>query len=101
VVDVSCEVKSRRFACHSLDANRVGPALWGVVERKAGKAEGDAYSEAMGRANHTWDAAAIKVWLTNPEQVVPGQGLNYRLDLAQDREDVVVYLATLSVPRGQ
>jgi cytochrome c len=94
-------VESRCFACHSLDANRVGPALRGVVGRKAGKAQGYAYSEALGRASHTWDATAIKAWLTNPEQVVPGQVMNYRLDLAQDREDVVAYLATLSVPRGQ
>ncbi len=89
-------VESRCFACHSLDANRVGPALRGVVGRPAGKAEGFDYSPALAAATHTWDAAGIRRWLTNPEQVVPGQKMNYRLDREEDRQDVVAYLASLS-----
>ncbi|WP_245597886.1 c-type cytochrome [Ottowia thiooxydans] len=91
-------VESRCFACHSLDTHRVGPALGGVVGRKAGKAEGFVYSKAMTAATHTWNAAGIKAWLTDPEKVVPGQAMNYRLDEAQDREDVVAYLVRLSTP---
>ena len=91
-------VESRCFACHSLDANRVGPALRGVVGRKAGKAEGYFYSEAMAAATHTWTVAGLKAWLTDPEKVVPGHDMNYHLDQAQDREDVVGYLASLSKP---
>lgn len=89
-------VESRCFACHSLDANRAGPALRGVVGRKAGKAEGYFYSEAMAAATHTWTEAGLKAWLTNPEKVVPGQEMYYQLDSAQDREDVVAYLASVS-----
>ena len=91
-------VESRCFACHSLDANRVGPALRGVVGRVAGKAPDFAYSAALAAATQRWDSASIKRWLTDPEQVLPGQAMNYRLDAAQDREDVVAYLATLSAP---
>jgi cytochrome c len=93
-------VESRCFACHSLDLNRVGPALRGVVGRKAGTAAGYAYSEAFTAARHTWDADSIKAWLTNPELLLPGQNMNYRLDQAQDREDVVAYLITLSAASG-
>ena len=89
-------VESRCFACHSLDANRAGPALRGVVGRKAGKVEGYFYSEAMAAATHTWTEAGLKAWLTNPEKVVPGQEMYYQLDSAQDREDVVAYLASVS-----
>jgi cytochrome c len=89
-------VESRCFACHSLDAHRAGPALRGVVGRKAGKAEGYFYSEAMASATHTWTVAGLKAWLTNPEAVVPGQEMNYYLTEAQDREDVVAYLASVS-----
>jgi len=92
-------VESRCFACHSLDSNRVGPALRGVVGRAAGRAPGYFYSRALEAASHTWDATRIKAWLSDPEQVLPGQEMNYRLDLAQDRDDVVAYLSTLSVPR--
>jgi cytochrome c len=90
--------ESRCVACHSLDANRVGPALRGVVGRVAGKAPAYFYSEAMAAATHTWDRAKLKAWLTNPESVVPGQTMNYRLDLPQDRDDVVAYLASVSGP---
>lgn len=91
-------VESRCFACHSLDAHRVGPALRGVLGRVAGKAAGYAYSDALTAATRTWDAQGIQTWLTDPEQLLPGQRMNYRLDLAQDRADVVAYLATVSDP---
>ena len=91
--------ESRCVACHSLDTNRVGPALHGVLGRVAGKAEGYSYSKAMAAATHVWDSATLKAWLTDPETVVPGQVMNYRLDAAQDREDVVAYLATQSCTR--
>jgi cytochrome c len=94
-------VETRCFACHSLDANRVGPALRGVVGRRAGTAEGFAYSEALRTATHNWDSASIQQWLTDPERLLPGQAMNYRLDLAQDREDVVAYLASLAASAGQ
>lgn len=90
--------ESRCVACHSLDANRVGPALRGVVGRTAGKAKDYFYSEAMTAATHVWDVTQLKAWLTNPEDVVPGQDMNYRLDIPQDREDVVAYLASVSPP---
>lgn len=90
--------ESRCIACHSLDENRVGPALRGVVGRRAGTAPDYAYSSALAAANHTWDRAKITAWLTNPEDVVPGQAMNYRLDLPQDRDDVVAYLASLKAP---
>lgn len=90
-------VESRCFACHSLDVNRVGPALRGVVGRRAGTAEGFTYSAALGAATHVWDEHSIKAWLANPEMVVPGQYMNFRLEQAQDREDVVAYLGSLSV----
>lgn len=89
--------ESRCFACHSLDTNRVGPALQGVVGRPAGKAEGYLYSKALAAAIHTWTVERLKAWLTDPENVVPGQEMNYRLDSPQDREDVVAYLASISL----
>jgi cytochrome c len=93
--------ESRCIACHSLDDNRVGPALRGVVGRRAGTAPDYAYSAALAGARHTWDRAKITAWLTNPEDEVPGQAMNYRLDLSQDRDDVVAYLASVSAPASR
>jgi len=88
--------ESRCVACHSLDANRVGPALGTVVGRVAGKAPDYFYSQALGAATHVWDRNKLLAWLTNPESVVPGQAMGYRVEMPEDRQDVVAYLASLS-----
>jgi cytochrome c len=92
--------ESRCVACHSLDEHRVGPALRGVVGRVAGKAPGFAYSSALAQSTHRWDVQHLQAWLTNPEAVVPGQAMNYRLDQPQDRADVVAYLAQQRLVSG-
>lgn len=87
--------ESRCIACHSLDTNRVGPALQGVVGRVAGKAPDFAYSKALGAASHSWERDKLLAWLTDPEALVPGQGMGYSVEKADDRRDVVAYLATV------
>lgn len=87
--------ESRCVACHSLDANRVGPALGTVVGRVAGKAPDYFYSQALGAATHVWSRDKLLAWLTNPESVVPGQAMGYRVEMPEDRQDVVAYLASL------
>ncbi|ESZ86958.1 MAG: cytochrome C [Blastomonas sp. CACIA14H2] len=78
--------------CHSLDANRVGPAHRGVFGRKAGSAPGFAYSPALKKAKFAWDAARLDKWLTNPQGFVPGAKMGFRLSDAQKRADVIAYL---------
>jgi len=78
--------------CHSLDANRVGPAHRGVFGRKAGSAPGFAYSPALKKAKFAWDVAKLDTWLTNPQGFVPGAKMGFRLPDAQKRADVIAYL---------
>lgn len=78
--------------CHSLDANRVGPAHRGVFGRKAGSAPDFAYSPALKKAKFAWDAARLDKWLTNPQGFVPGAKMGFRLSDAQKRADVIAYL---------
>ena len=85
-------------SCHSPDANGDGPAHRGVVGRRAGALKDFDYSPALRNSKILWTRATLKAWLTNPETVVPGQDMNYRLDIPQDRDDVVAYLASVSVP---
>lgn len=91
--------ESRCVACHSVDANRVGPAHQGVFGRKAGSAPDYAYSKAVASSNVVWTRANLLAWLAGPEAVIPGQAMNYSLGEAAEREDVVAYLATLSIPK--
>jgi len=82
-------------SCHSVDVHGDGPAHVGVVGRRAGALKDFDYSPALRRSKLLWTRATLKAWLTNPEALIPGQGMDYQLDDAQEREDVVAYLATL------
>ncbi len=82
-------------ACHSVNDHRVGPRHAGVLGRKAGSAAGYDYSPALAGSRVVWTQTTLKKWLTDPEQLIPGQRMGYRLGLAQERADVVAYLATL------
>ncbi len=87
--------ESRCTACHSVDAHRVGPAHQGVLGRKAGSAKGYQYSEALKNSKVVWKTDTLRAWLADPEALIPGQGMGYRVDGATDRADLVAYLATL------
>ncbi len=89
--------ESRCVACHSVDANRVGPAHQGVLGRKAGSAPGYAYSKALAESPLVWTREKLVAWLAGPENVIPGQAMNYSLGDARERDDVVAYLATLTL----
>lgn len=91
--------ESRCIGCHSLDQNRVGPALGTVVGRIAGKQADFAYSAALGRATHVWTPEKLQTWLTDPEALVPGQAMGYSLSQADDRRNVVAFLQSLTEPR--
>lgn len=82
-------------SCHSIDQHGEGPAHRGVVGRRAGALNDFDYSPALRKSRILWTRATLKAWLTDPEALIPGQGMDYHLDDAQDREDVVAYLATL------
>jgi cytochrome c len=86
---------ARCSACHSVDANRVGPMHLGVLGRKAGGLKNYRYSVALSNSKVVWNRENLLAWLKNPEAVIPGQSMGYSLDNAEDRSDVVAYLATL------
>ena len=87
--------ESRCTACHSVDADRVGPRHAGVLGRRAGSVPGFAYSPALKASRFAWDQSLLLRWLTNPEALVPGQRMGYSVADAAVREDLVAYLATL------
>ena len=81
------------MGCHSLDEDDVGPKHRGVVGRAAGAVPGYAYSPALKNSGLTWDAGNLDRWLTNPQTLVPGAKMFFALPNAQDRADVISYLA--------
>jgi cytochrome c len=86
--------ESRCTACHSLDHSRIGPAHRGVFGRRVGKVAGFDYSPALRHSHVVWNAKSLNRWLTNPEAFIPGQKMGYSVPDAQDRADVIAFLAS-------
>ena len=87
--------ESRCIACHSPDANRVGPMHRGVFGRKAGSLANYTYSKALKGTDFVWSEDTLDKWLTNPQALVPGQKMNFRVTKPEDRADIIAYLKTL------
>ena len=84
--------EQRCSGCHSLDANRVGPAHRGVYGRRAGSAPNFNYSPAVRGSAIVWNETTLNQWLSNPQALIPGQRMNFRVADARERADVIAYL---------
>lgn len=83
-------------ACHSLDANRVGPKHRGVYGRAAGSVPDFRYSNALRELNIIWDDDTLDSWLENPPAFAPGTAMGVRLADPGEREAIIAYLKSLS-----
>jgi cytochrome c len=82
-------------ACHSLNAgqNGIGPSLHGLFGRKAGTAPDFPYSPFMKRSGITWDEAALKSYLPDPQAKVPGTKMTFAgIKDPQQLDDLIAYL---------
>lgn len=94
---LAAEPGERLFArrcggCHSLSANRFGPALGGVYGRRVATAPGFRYSAALRSRSFAWDAASLDAWLTGPRRLVPGTAMTATVANADDRAAIIVFL---------
>jgi len=89
-------------SCHTNvegGANKVGPALWGVVERPIATAEGFSYSSALkgfgeGKA---WTYEELNGFLWKPKSYVKGTSMGFGgLKKVGDRAAIVAYLRSLA-----
>ncbi len=90
--------KSRCTACHSLDANRIGPMHRGVFGRKSGSVAGYKYSPAVRKLNVVWNETTLDTWLKSPTTMAPGTMMGLSVPNAQDRADLIAYLKSVSPP---
>ena len=91
-------------ACHTGDkggANKVGPNLWGIVNRPVASHEGYSYSAGMkafsdgGKA--VWDYDHLNGFLTAPKAYVKGTAMGFGgLKKIEDRAALIAYLRTLA-----
>lgn len=88
--------ESRCIACHSLDAHRVGPAHRGVFGSRAGSVQGYNYSDALKNSQIVWTAQNLDKWLSNPEELIPGQKMGFLIGNQLERTDIIAYLMTVN-----
>ena len=87
--------QTRCTACHAIDSNKVGPAHRGVLGRRVGSLPGYRYSDELARSRLRWTPQTLNLWLEDPEELVAGQRMGFKVDSAQERADLIAYLATL------
>ena len=83
-------------ACHSIaegGANKIGPALWGVIGRKAGSVPNYKYSKAMAAYSKNWSFEEMNGFLIKPKDWIKGTKMSFAgLKNAKDRASVILYM---------
>ena len=80
-------------ACHSDKPDAIGPSLRGVFGRKSAALPDYRYSNAMQRANLTWDEANLAAYIKDPQTKVKGNRMPFGgLATDKDIDDVIAYL---------
>ncbi len=96
--------QERCSLCHEAGPNASGggqgPALNGVVGRKAASGSGFPYTKALRDSNITWDRQTLDGFLTDPQRRVPGTAMPVSVPDAAERADLIAYLATLGSGAG-
>ena len=83
-------------ACHSITeggANKIGPALWGVLGKPTGSAPGYKYSKAMASHGKNWAFEEMNGFLIKPKDLIKGTKMSFAgLKKAEDRAAVILYM---------
>ena len=83
-------------ACHSIakgGVNKIGPALWGVLGRKAGSISDYKYSKAMAAHAKPWSLEEMNGFLIKPKEWIKGTKMAFAgLKKETDRAAVILYM---------
>jgi cytochrome c len=102
--DRGAQVAKQCQACHNFQEGqgpKVGPDLYGVVDRPIASASGFNYTDAIKKAAQSlggkWTFDALNKWLTKPSSVAPGTAMTFAgISNEKQRAEVIAYLDTLS-----
>ena len=87
-------------ACHNVEEGqgpKVGPDLYGIVDRPVASGAGFKYSAALKAKGGKWTFAELDKWLKDPRADVSGTSMTFAgMSNEKQRADVIAYLDTLS-----
>ena len=90
------KVFKKCLACHSIEKggpNKIGPNIFGVLNRKAGSISGYKYSKAMLAYGKVWSFEEMDGFLTKPKDWIKGTKMSFMgLKSAKDRAAVILYM---------
>ena len=83
-------------ACHLVNkggANKIGPALYGILGRKVASKEDYKYSKAMAAYDKNWSFEEMNGYLKKPQSYIKGTKMAFAgLRKEKDRASVILYL---------
>ena len=83
-------------ACHSINQggkNKIGPALWSVLGRKAGSLSDYKYSKAMAAYAKPWTFDEMNGFLIKPKEWIKGTKMSFAgLKSSKERAAVILYM---------
>ena len=99
-LDNGKDVFKKCAACRTPDkggATKVGPNLWGLLGRPVGQSAGFTYSDAMKAKGGTWTFEALRDYLYDPKNSIPGNKMVF-IGVKDDPDlgSVLLYLRTLA-----
>lgn len=99
-IEKGANIAKRCASCHNFQEGagpKVGPDLYGVVDRPVASAPGFAYSAGMKAHGGNWTPQALNTFLTNPKADVPGTAMAFAgIPKEMERADLIAYLNSLS-----
>ena len=90
------KVFKKCLACHSVvkgGPNKIGPNIFGVLNRKAGSISDYKYSKAMAAYGKVWSFEEMNGFLTKPKDWIKGTKMSFMgLKSVKDRAAVILYM---------
>jgi cytochrome c len=94
------KIAKKCTACHTLNKggkNRLGPNLYGIINKPAASVKGYRYSKAMKSAKIVWNEAAFTEFVTKPKKFIKRTKMSFAgIKNAEQRRDLIAYFRTLT-----